>query len=177
MCSLSTLETNCIHPGKAPSSYRFLNSVDGSGFSGRMMLMTGLVQAMSGAESATAAIAEPEIQSRTSPGQGDPANDWLCSWCLARVASEKDRFSHEGQSEFTLKNPEGIRFDILTFLRTIGCKEVGVPTLEHTWFPGHAWSYCLCDRCRMHLGWYYAGPREFAGLIRDRIVRASVVMS
>ena len=52
-----------------------------------------------------------------------------------------------------------------------------VPTLEHTWFPGHAWSFCLCGRCRMHLGWYYAGPNHFAGLIRDRIVRAAVVMN
>ena len=139
--------------------------------------MTWQVQAMIGGEPGAVEITEPEIHPRTRPSEGDPADDWLCFWCQNRVASEKDRFSHEGSSEFTFKNPEGVRFHILTFSRTIGCPEAGVPSMEHTWFPGHAWSYCVCDRCRMHLGWYYAGPSEFAGLIRDRIVRAAVVMS
>ena len=151
--------------------------MDLSGFSDRMWLMTWLVQAMAGAEPGPVEIAEPEIQTRTRSSQGDPANDWLCAWCLNRVASEKDRYFHEGQNEFSFKNPEGVRFNIFTFSRTLGCRETGVPTPEHTWFPGYAWSYCVCDRCGIHLGWYYAGPSEFAGLIRDRIVRASVVMS
>ena len=151
--------------------------MDLSGFSGRMAPMTWQVQAMAGAEPGAVEIAEPEIQTRTRSSRGDPANDWLCAWCLNRVASEKDRFFHKGRSEFSFKNPEGARFNIFTFSRTLGCQQTGVPTLEYTWFPGHAWSYCLCDRCRTHLGWYYAGPNEFAGLIRDRIVRASVVMS
>jgi len=139
--------------------------------------MDWLIQAMAGAQPGTVEIAEPGIQTRTRASAGDAANDWLCAWCLNRVASEKDRFCHEGQSEFSFKNPAGIRFDILTFSRTIGCRQVGVPTEEHTWFPGHAWCYCLCGCCRMHLGWHYTGPSEFAGLIRDRIVRASVIMS
>jgi hypothetical protein len=139
--------------------------------------MTWLVQAMVGAEPGAVEIAEPEIQTRTRSSQGDAANDWLCAWCHHRVASEQDRFSYEGSSEFSFKNPEGIRFHILTFSRTIGCREAGVPSLEHTWFSGHAWSYCLCERCGMHLGWYYTGPSEFAGLIRGRIIGASVLMN
>jgi hypothetical protein len=139
--------------------------------------MTSPTQAMSGVEPGVAEIAEPEIQTRTQPGRGDPANDWLCAWCLSRVASEKDRLLHEGKSEFSFKNPEGVRFNLFIFSRTLGCRQLGIPTLEHTWFPGHAWSYCVCDRCRTHLGWFYAAPSEFAGLIRDRIVRASLVMS
>jgi cereblon len=91
------------------------------------------------------------------------------------VASENDRFAWEGQSEFSFTNPQGIRFEILTFSRTVGCRPFGVPTLEYTWFPGHAWSCCVCDRCGMHLGWHYTGPSEFAGLIRCRIVRAALV--
>ena len=122
-------------------------------------------------------IVEPKIQAYTDTSPGDPANDWLCAWCLNRVASEKDRYVYEGKGEFSFKNPEGVRFNIILFAQTLGCRQNGVPMLEHTWFPEHAWSCCVCDGCRMHLGWYYAGPREFAGLIRDRIVRASVVMS
>ncbi len=120
------------------------------------------------------AIAEPALESRTAPAT-DPAGDWLCAWCQNRVAHESDRFQYNGQGEFTFSNPERIRFTILTFSRTLGCRETGVPTLAHTWFPGHAWSYCQCGRCGQHLGWYYAGPSEFVGLIKDRIVRAVLV--
>lgn len=129
---------------------------------------------MAGVEAGSVEIAKPRIQTRTVPGLSDPANDWLCAWCRNRVASEKDRFTFDGASEFTFKNPEGIRFRLVTFSRTLGCLRRGVPTLEHTWFPGHAWSYCLCDSCHLHLGWYYIGPSECAGLILNRIFRASV---
>ena len=139
--------------------------------------MSWLVHAMIDAEPAAVELEEPALQTRTQPSEGDPANDWLCAWCLNRVASEKDRFLYEGKSEFSFKNPEGVRFNIFTFAKTLGCRQIGVPMLEHTWFPGHAWSYCICDRCGMHLGWQYTGPSEFAGLIRDRIVRALLLMS
>jgi len=132
---------------------------------------------MGAVEAAAVETAKPAARSRTRPSEGDSGNDWLCAWCLNRVASDNDRHSHDGQSEFSFKNPEGVRFNLLTFSQTIGCRQAGVPTLEHTWFPGHAWSYCVCDQCGTHLGWYYDGPSEFAGLIRDRIVRASVIMS
>ena len=139
--------------------------------------MIRVIQAMTGTEPGTVKIAEPDVQTRIQPSQVDPANDWLCAWCLNRVANEKDRYSSDGKSDFSFKNPEGIRFNILTFSPTLGCRQRGVPTLDHTWFPGHMWSYCVCDRCGIHLGWYYTGPTAFAGLIRDRIVRASLIMS
>ncbi|MBI2949922.1 MAG: hypothetical protein HYY23_20000 [Verrucomicrobia bacterium] len=119
--------------------------------------------------------AEAQAETRALPNLEDSASDWLCAWCFNRVASDKDRLACDGKSEFTFRNPEGIQFDILTFSRTIGCETAGVPTLEHTWFPGHAWCFCLCDRCRAHLGWQYTGASEFAGLIRERIVRALLV--
>lgn len=135
------------------------------------MLAMGSTELQTGAVE----LAEPEIQSRTRPSRGDPANDWLCAWCLNRVASEKDRFAWEGRSEFTFANPHGIRFHILTFARTLGCRPAGPPSLEHTWFPGHAWSCCVCARCGTFLGWYYTGPHQFAGLIANRILRAAVI--
>jgi hypothetical protein len=117
-------------------------------------------------------IVEPETQPDTATAPGDTASDWLCAWCHNRVASEKDRFPYNGKEEFTFRNPEGIRFNIITFSRTLGCRKEGVPTLDHTWFPGYARSYCQCAQCSQHLGWYYAGTIEFAGLIIARIVRA-----
>jgi hypothetical protein len=123
----------------------------------------------------TPAVTEPETRDRTDLTLGDPAGDWLCAWCHNRVANERDRFRYDGKDEFTFANPEGIRFAIITFAQTLGCRQAGVPTLEYTWFPGHAWSFCLCARCGQHLGWYYSGEHEFAGLIKDRIVRALCV--
>jgi hypothetical protein len=82
-----------------------------------------------------ATIVESEAQPDTATATGDTENDWLCGWCHSRVASEKDRFPYEGKDEFTFRNPEGIRFEIITFSKTLGCRETGTPTLEHTWFP------------------------------------------
>jgi len=121
---------------------------------------------------ATPTLAEPETRSRTETTLGDTAGDWLCAWCHNRVANNKDRFPYNGKDEFTFANPEGIRFEIITFARTLGCREMGTPTLEHTWFAGYAWSFCQCDRCGQQLGWYYTGKIQFAGLIKGRIVRA-----
>lgn len=118
------------------------------------------------------AVAEPLVQGRTETSAGDAAGDWLCAWCLNRVANERDRFQFEGQDEFNFANPEGIRFEIITFVQTLGCRETGVPTLAFTWFAGHAWSYCHCSDCGQHLGWYYMGEHSFAGLIKARMVRA-----
>ncbi len=131
---------------------------------------------MANIEKGVIEVAAPETETTLGKGTSDPANDWLCVWCLNRVANEKDRFLYNGQSEFTFKNPEGTKFHILTFSRAIGCKQIGVPTEQYTWFAGHAWCYCICNRCRMQLGWHYTGPTEFVGLIRDRIVRAAIML-
>src|SRR5512136_2264334 len=68
-------------------------------------------------------IVEPEAQPDTAAALGDTASDWLCAWCQNRVASEKDRFSYNGTDEFTFSNPERIRFEIITFSQTLGCRE------------------------------------------------------
>jgi hypothetical protein len=112
---------------------------------------------------------------KTRTAIADPAGDWLCAWCLHRVANDADRFSYDGQDEFSFTNPGGMQFDIITFAHAPGCQDTGQPTLEHTWFPEHAWSYGLCNQCGQHLGWFYTGPKTFAGLIKDRLVRAVLI--
>jgi hypothetical protein len=130
---------------------------------------------VNGPASAGFAIVEPEVQTRPALAAVDPEGDWLCAWCLQRVANERDRFQYEGKDEFTFDNPEGIRFEIITFLQTLSCRQTGRPTLEHTWFAGHAWSFCQCAECGQHLGWFYTGQHEFVGLIKSRIVRALTI--
>ncbi len=121
------------------------------------------------------AVAELERETRTSPALAEPEGDWLCGWCHNHVANDRDRFCYEGKDEFAFSNPEGIRFEIITFLQAPGCDRTGVPTLDHTWFPGHAWSFCHCAACGQHLGWHYSGQHDFAGLIKSRIVKAVCV--
>lgn len=145
--------------------------------SGKLAAMAEPVQAVPEPAVGVVETAQPETRTRARPQGVDAANDWLCAWCLNRVASEKDRFRYEGRSEFRFQNPAGVWFDIITFARTLGCRQTGLPTLEDTWFPGYAWSYCLCARCGIHLGWYYDGPTAFAGLIRERLVRAALILS
>jgi hypothetical protein len=94
-------------------------------------------------------MAEPEAASRVRTVLGDAGGDWLCAFCHNRVASENDRFEYDGQDEFSFVNPDGMRFEIITFSRTLGCARSGLPTLDHTWFPGHSWSFCQCARCTM----------------------------
>ena len=117
------------------------------------------------------------MESHAATATGDVKDDWLCAWCHHRVASEKDRFRYHGKDHFIFFNPNGIRFEIITFSQTLGCVQSGERTLTHTWFPGHAWSYCQCQGCGCHLGWYYAGPHDFAGLIKARLVRALYVLN
>ncbi len=126
----------------------------------------------SGKTSSLVELVQPELGSRAEKVSADPSGDWLCAWCLNRVANENDRFSYCGKDEFAFSNPEGIQFEIITFSRTLGCRESGVPTLDYTWFEGHAWSYCQCAACGQHLGWHYSGQFQFAGLIKCRLVRA-----
>jgi len=118
---------------------------------------------------------EVELNPRAQTARQAGSGDWLCAWCLNLVANESDRFQFEGKDEFSFSNPDGIRFAIITFSRAPGCRQAGLPTLQYTWFPGHAWSFCHCDRCDQHLGWYYNGPFEFVGFIKPRIVRALVI--
>jgi hypothetical protein len=117
----------------------------------------------------------PELDTRTASEVGDAEGEWLCFWCHNRVANDGDRFRVDGKDIFGFSNPEGICFNIIIFSETRGCRQAGVPTLEYTWFPGHAWSYCLCESCGQHLGWFYTGEYDFVGLITDRIVRAECV--
>ncbi len=114
-------------------------------------------------------ITEPEsevkIQTELKP------DDWLCLACNKKITEDKERFAYDGKTEFQFRNPDGYVFDIITFLTADGCREEGIPTLEFTWFKNHAWSFAVCSRCGLHLGWKYVGEFNFYGLIKSRMVK------
>ena len=115
--------------------------------------------------------AEVKVQTELKP------DDWLCLACSKKITEDKERFPYDGETEFHFTNPDGYVFDIITFRTAEGCRAVDEPTLEFTWFKDHAWSYALCSRCGLHLGWKYVGKFSFYGLIRSRLVKGSVLFN
>jgi hypothetical protein len=104
-------------------------------------------------------------------------DDWLCIACNKKITSDKERFEYDNQSEFQFINPGGFYFDILTFCSADGCREMGKPTLEFTWFEGHSWSFAVCSRCSNHLGWKYFGKYSFYGLIKSRLIKGAALFN
>jgi hypothetical protein len=105
------------------------------------------------------------------------ADDWLCIVCNKKITSDKNKFEYNEQSEFQFINPGGYYYNILTFSSADGCKEMGEPTIEFTWFEEHNWSYAICSRCSNHLGWKYTGKYSFYGLIKSRLVKGAALFN
>jgi hypothetical protein len=116
---------------------------------------------------------EPEVKVK-SELQPD---DWLCIVCNKKITSDKDRFEYDNQSEFQFVNPGGFYFDIITFGTADGCRDLGEPTKEFTWFPKHSWSFAVCSRCSNHLGWKYQGEFSFYGLIKSRLIKGAALFN
>jgi hypothetical protein len=104
-------------------------------------------------------------------------DDWLCIACNKKITSDKERFEYNNQSEFQFINPGGFYFDIITFAAADGCREIGEPTADFTWFEGHAWSFAVCSRCNNHLGWKYRGKYSFYGLIKSRLIKGAALFN
>jgi hypothetical protein len=106
----------------------------------------------------------------TGIGAGTARIYW-CVACRTLVTSEAERLEVAGAHEHSFVNPAGLRFVIGCFGAAAGCRVDGEPTLEHTWFAGHTWSYASCKNCQAHLGWYFAADRaRFFGLILSRLL-------
>jgi hypothetical protein len=73
--------------------------------------------------------------------------------------------------EHTFRNPAGYSFHVLCYSDAPGAANIGDPTSEATWFPGHQWTFAVCGQCQNHLGWWYSGKTHFAGLIATRLKR------
>lgn len=116
---------------------------------------------------------EPEVRVKTEL----KPDDWLCIVCNKKITSDKDRFDYNNQSEFQFINPGGYYFDILTFCAADGCRELGEPTVEFSWFDGHSWLYAVCRRCSNHLGWKYYGEYSFYGLIKSRMIKGEALFN
>ena len=99
----------------------------------------------------------------------DEGRSVVCVGCGQRVTSTDQRITVGERSEYGFANPHGYVYRVGCWATAPGCLLVGERTDEFTWFAGHAWRIAQCGNCRAHLGWHFAGPSDFYGLIVDRI--------
>jgi hypothetical protein len=100
------------------------------------------------------------------------ARAFHCAACMTRVCDESALISVGGATQHRFVNPAGCAFEIACFARA-HCAVEGEPTLEHTWFPGHAWSMANCRNCGRQLGWFFSGAMHFYGLILERLIHGA----
>lgn len=114
------------------------------------------------------------------PEQPDPLDDATvgrerllrCAACGTAVAEARSMFSPDGGApRRVFANPAGRVFEIVCVRATSATRAVGVPTHEHTWFPGHEWRVLLCGICGSHLGWAFGTGSQvaFCALITEKI--------
>jgi hypothetical protein len=118
----------------------------------------------------------PHVDTLDKDKEGDKIDEQkkriLCKTCSNFITSDADSISVNGSHDHTFVNPMGLRFHIGCFSNAGGCRIMGVPTAEYTWFPGFTWCYVVCSGCLTHLGWrYQSGGGAFFGLILDQLVR------
>jgi hypothetical protein len=77
-----------------------------------------------------------------------------------------------GLARRVFANPAGRVFEVVCVRRMLDAHAVGRPTLEHTWFPGLAWSVLLCGKCAAHVGWRFHGEGGFFALITTAVVES-----
>ena len=66
-------------------------------------------------------------------------NNLYCAACNWKITSENQKISMRGKTEHTFFNPQGNVFHIGCFKEAPGCKAVGLPSSEFSWFSGYAW--------------------------------------
>ncbi len=94
-----------------------------------------------------------------------------CVACRETVTEERYRISVRDSHVHVFTNPYGIVFEIGCFELAPGCRLVGPPSDEFTWFPGFSWQIAVCSGCENHLGWRFTSDvRIFWALVLDRLV-------
>jgi len=96
----------------------------------------------------------------------------VCKQCQFHLTSSDYVIAVEGHHEHVQCNPHGNTFIFKCFSRVPGGLLSGEPTREYSWFTGYNWSFCHCQGCGQHIGWYFQNHHSdtFFGLIADKIL-------
>ena len=93
----------------------------------------------------------------------------FCAYCRHLLTKQSEETQISGKYIHFHTNPHGFDFRFACYSNAPGCRVLGFPTDEHSWFPGHTWQLANCAACNEHLGWFFEGEYRFFGLILDRI--------
>ncbi|WP_455210418.1 cereblon family protein [Kaarinaea lacus] len=95
---------------------------------------------------------------------------WCCAVCGTYITDDGLRVHINGAHEHFKINPQGQAFQFRSFSFAEGCSRTGPLIAEHTWYAGYLWQFVHCANCKIQLGWYFAGPEPFYGLIKQQIL-------
>jgi hypothetical protein len=101
------------------------------------------------------------------------AQHWCCVVCGNYVTDEDQLVRINGSSVHSKINPMGHTFRFRSFKQAEGCERVGQLTAEYSWYSGYTWQFAHCRRCQTQLGWYFAGPEPFFGLIEQQLKKCA----
>jgi hypothetical protein len=94
----------------------------------------------------------------------------VCYRCRNPITDVTQHRQVQGSHVHRCTNPAGITYQFACFHTAPGCSASGMPTSEHSWFPGYLWRVAVCRKCGEHLGWAFSGAGAFFGLITDRVI-------
>ncbi len=74
----------------------------------------------------------------------------------------KEAFAKQEVLTHTFRNPSNNFFELVTAASTsLSCYDEAYET--HTFFPGYAWSVCVCPMCGQHHGWLFTRIDKYCG--------------
>uniref|UniRef100_A0A2C9KJ22 Protein cereblon n=1 Tax=Biomphalaria glabrata TaxID=6526 RepID=A0A2C9KJ22_BIOGL len=99
-----------------------------------------------------------------------------CESCQEEIASKESVFSMSREGPLgAYVNPGGYVHEMFTVSKVQNLYNVGGSSIEHSWFPGYAWTIVQCRGCHSHMGWMFTAakrnlsPKKFWGLCRSSI--------
>ncbi len=92
-----------------------------------------------------------------------------CRNCSYTITRGRWAIQRGGAFQHRFRNPAGWSFQVGCYAKAPGVLICDEPNADHSWFPGYLWQFTLCEKCGTHLGWWYIGADEFAGLILTRL--------
>ena len=102
-----------------------------------------------------------------------PGSGLYCRRCGALVTDSGQAIDEHGAHQHQRTNPAGMRFRFGCFRAAPGCRALGLPSTEFSWFAAHSWQVAICAGCAEHLGWLFTGTSRFYALILDRLFEQS----
>lgn len=115
---------------------------------------------------------QKEIERDPADAEVDAEEPIVCAHCASPVTRRRWRTVAADAHEHAYLNPAGIVYQFACFSEAPGCRLLGPPSREWSWFEGHAWRIAACRGCGQHLGWRFQSLDSvsgFFGLILDRL--------